>query len=278
MTAVFLINRMPSPLLENKSPIERLLGKVPDYTLLKSFGCLCFVSTNNKDRHKFSPPTVPCVFLGYPSGFKGYRVLNLESHAITISRNVIFKEKMFPFKTTEVLSHDVDMFPNTILPLPALLHFVETMPLLSAEERTNISLMHDIFIDIDFVPSLTCSHTHSTLDASRTVTVLEDTVTDLTNFPRPKRTTRAPTYLSQYHCSCVSSLPVSLTRLPRLLSSDSHHNVFLVPSSSFSSPSFPSSSKTPYPISSTVSYDHFNPVFQSYVHSYNLEIEPKTFK
>lgn len=55
LTSVFLINRIPSHLLDNASPFEKLFGKLPDYTLLKSFGCLCYVSTYQEDCHKFFP-------------------------------------------------------------------------------------------------------------------------------------------------------------------------------------------------------------------------------
>ncbi|XP_056864308.1 uncharacterized protein LOC130511370 [Raphanus sativus] len=60
--------------------------------------------------------------------FKGYKVLDLESHSVIISRNVVFKEQVFPFKTSNLLSKSVDMFPNTILPLSVPLHFVESHP------------------------------------------------------------------------------------------------------------------------------------------------------
>lgn len=62
--AAFLINRIISPLLGNKSPFELMLNKLPDYSLLCSFGSLCYVSTlpKDKDRHKFSPRYRPCVF------------------------------------------------------------------------------------------------------------------------------------------------------------------------------------------------------------------------
>ena len=53
--AAFLINRTPSPLLNNKTPYELLLRKLHDYKILRVFGCLCYVSTLMKDRHKFSP-------------------------------------------------------------------------------------------------------------------------------------------------------------------------------------------------------------------------------
>lgn len=76
LTTVFLINRTPSPLLHNKTPYELLMKKVPSYSMLRCFGCLCYVSTLAKDRNKFTPSAKPSVFLGYPSGYKGYKVLD----------------------------------------------------------------------------------------------------------------------------------------------------------------------------------------------------------
>lgn len=41
-TAVYLINRLPTPTLNNDSPFHKLFGLKPNYTKLKSFGCLCY--------------------------------------------------------------------------------------------------------------------------------------------------------------------------------------------------------------------------------------------
>ena len=38
-TAVFLINRLPSKVINNETPYERLLGHQPDYSFLHMFGC-----------------------------------------------------------------------------------------------------------------------------------------------------------------------------------------------------------------------------------------------
>lgn len=62
LSAVFLINRLPSPVLDNKSPFELLHSKAPDYSMLRSFGCLCYQSTSPHQRHKFQPPSKACVF------------------------------------------------------------------------------------------------------------------------------------------------------------------------------------------------------------------------
>ncbi|XP_048620291.1 uncharacterized protein LOC125590664 [Brassica napus] len=117
VTAAFLINRLPSPLLNNKSPYELLLKKIPDYNVLRAFGCLCYVSTHAKDRHKFSPRARASVFLGYPFGYKGYKVLNLDTRSVSISRNVVFHETIFPLRDDS--SHVFGFFSHIILPASA---------------------------------------------------------------------------------------------------------------------------------------------------------------
>lgn len=42
-TATYLINRLPTPILDHKSPIERLTIVPPDYNFLKEFGCEFFL-------------------------------------------------------------------------------------------------------------------------------------------------------------------------------------------------------------------------------------------
>lgn len=92
------MNRVPSLAIQNKTLFEKLYRKKPAYAHMKVFGCLAFASTLTNQRHKFDSRARRCVFLGYPLGTKGYKLLDVENGKIFVSRNVIFHEWVMPCK------------------------------------------------------------------------------------------------------------------------------------------------------------------------------------
>lgn len=102
LTAVYLINRLPSTVLKMESPFFMLFKQYPEYRSLRIFGCQCFPYLRDYGKNKFSPKTYPCVFIGYSSLHKGYRCLHPSTKRVYISRHVIFNENCFPYDNSLV--------------------------------------------------------------------------------------------------------------------------------------------------------------------------------
>ncbi|RVW26204.1 Retrovirus-related Pol polyprotein from transposon RE1 [Vitis vinifera] len=63
--AVHAINRIPSAVIHNQTPYERLFGSPPNYHHLRSFGSACFVLLQPHEHNKLEPRSRLCCFLGY---------------------------------------------------------------------------------------------------------------------------------------------------------------------------------------------------------------------
>lgn len=72
-TAAYLINRLPSRILDSKSPLEVMKGRPLDLSNLRVFGCVCFIHIQDNHRDKLDHTATKCVFLGYSSSQKGYK-------------------------------------------------------------------------------------------------------------------------------------------------------------------------------------------------------------
>ncbi|KAA0064060.1 Retrovirus-related Pol polyprotein from transposon TNT 1-94 [Cucumis melo var. makuwa] len=92
LTSVYTINRLPSSVLQNISPFEKLYGTPSNYSNLKTFGCACFVLLHPHEHTKLEPRARLCCFLGYGTEHKGFRCWDPLSNRLRISRHVTFWE------------------------------------------------------------------------------------------------------------------------------------------------------------------------------------------
>ena len=72
LTATYLINRILSRLLDNKSPVDVLKSFYPLFRISNGltprvFGCTAFVHVHSQHRDNLDPRAIKCVFLGYSS-------------------------------------------------------------------------------------------------------------------------------------------------------------------------------------------------------------------
>jgi hypothetical protein len=99
LTAVFLINRLPTKVLNDITPFYRLYEKEPDYSFLRTFGCACWPNLRPYNNHKLRFRSKRCVFLGYSNSHKGFKCLEPSEGRVYISRDVVFDETVYPFSS-----------------------------------------------------------------------------------------------------------------------------------------------------------------------------------
>lgn len=120
------------------------------------------------------------MFLGFSYGIKGYKLLNLETQCLFISREVIFHELYFPFKNSDVSTS----IPQSKYVVP-----------LSAPDSSSYTS------DTSILESILASH-EITSDYHDQFTI-----------PPPRRsncTRNPPSYLQDYHCQLIHSFDKSL--------------------------------------------------------------------
>ena len=87
----FLINCSPSNAIDKKTPQEVWSGTSANYSDLKIFGCPTFAHVDNG---KLEPRSIKCVFLGYKSDVKGYKLQCLKTKKVIVNRDMFYETAM----------------------------------------------------------------------------------------------------------------------------------------------------------------------------------------
>jgi hypothetical protein len=101
-----LLNMCPSAAIPaNTTPYKMANKRKLDYSTLRVFGCRAWVHVRKDKRKSLEPHAKPCVFLGIPDDFKGWKLWDPLAQGgrggVIISRDVVWNEEEFPgtFKT-----------------------------------------------------------------------------------------------------------------------------------------------------------------------------------
>jgi len=238
-----------------KSLFEILYDQSPDYSMLRTIGYLCFAA-NVGEKDKFERRAHKCILLGYTFGYKGYKLYDLQTKKKFHSRDVLFKEITFPFKTSTVHTDIPDKdIKDPILPslIPSS-HFDSSQEVSYSNPSPDIiSSPFEVVHQSDYHPpssnhnlsspigSGASPHpSFSPLLSSGQADVLDSTIPPLLSGTEalPRKSTRVkgpPTWLKDYICStttnkATSQHPISTpatTSQSHSLQSTSTHPLFL---------------------------------------------------
>ena len=87
-TSVYLLNRLPTKSLKNKTPYEEWYGVKPFVNHLKIFGSICYYHVPEPKRSKLDSRAQKGILIGYGTSTKGYRIFCLQTNKVVLNRNV----------------------------------------------------------------------------------------------------------------------------------------------------------------------------------------------
>lgn len=92
------MNRIPSPIIDNKSPHFIMTQQHLNMYDLKIFNSFVFAYTLQEHRTKLSHRARKCIFLSYKSCMKATIFLDINTKELFVSRNLIRHEKILPYQ------------------------------------------------------------------------------------------------------------------------------------------------------------------------------------
>ena len=107
-------NRLPTSAIPGATtPYELWHGAKPDVSHLRVWGCTAYVHVQRDKRNSLGPHMQMCIFIGYPTGYKGWKFWDNASKHTIISERADFDERYLPARK------DAPLAPLPSLATPA---------------------------------------------------------------------------------------------------------------------------------------------------------------
>jgi hypothetical protein len=114
-TVVYVQNKSPHKVLENKTPEEMFSGEKPEVGHFRIFGCPVFVHVPKEKRTKLDPSERKSIFVGYSDTSKAYKIYIPRHWKVEISRDVTFDENATFSKSKQIRIEEAHEEENEFL-------------------------------------------------------------------------------------------------------------------------------------------------------------------
>jgi hypothetical protein len=154
LAATYLINRLPTKVLDFCSPLERLFQEKPNYGGLHTFGCTCWPNLRPFNMHMLQFHSKQCIFLGYNTLHKGFKCLIVAEGRVYVSQNVVFNETIYPFHMLNPNvgarpRGEIQLFPSNSTSTPSsapgdelIVDLAANMPVIPVPTNASCPLVH----------------------------------------------------------------------------------------------------------------------------------------
>jgi hypothetical protein len=90
--ATYIQNKSPHRSVKDKTPYNVWSGLKLEVTHFRIFGSRAWARIPYEKRKALDPKRTKCIFVGYPDGVNGYRLIDLSLERLIIERSVQFEE------------------------------------------------------------------------------------------------------------------------------------------------------------------------------------------
>ena len=163
----YILNRIPSRATDEcLTPYQLYTGNIPNISHIRIFGCKAYVHIPDEKRRKLDVKSLECVFLGYASNRKAFRLVHRSSGRIIESRDVRFDEGSsvapsrveLEIETTTVPDEEPAVKPKELKPIPKA---IEELKEVKVEQPTKQELDLEDFSDLPSLGDVTVSEDES---------------------------------------------------------------------------------------------------------------------